>query len=310
MNRQATKENMLVDIDGRPRSIIVSFHDQQRPHALLLCMAGGGMTHGYFDLASGYSFADLMMHRGYALCMLDQPGVGDNQDGPLGACTDPRVAALATAQIARQAAARVNAPPFGIGHSMGGSSIVLAHAAGAAFHGLVLLGADAAGVPEALSPDERAYTDRPEALRRDLPALVKRRAAQPQAARSPEQGLRQAGMTRRQFAGDSEAADAALRAVRARMYWPGAVTSMVPGSFRQEAASIDAPILAIRGEHDLCAPLERARRDFTSAPMFEIHELPNTGHNHFAERDALQSIADLVDRFVLGVLQFGRDLQA
>lgn len=260
----------------------------------IFCMPGGGMSKSYFELGgpgARYNFAEAMRARGVGVDLLDQPGIGSSSEDGLGLDSDPRAAAKIHAMRAR-AMRRPGRHLVGVGHSMGGMSVILAEAAGAGFDAIVLMGANAEGVEAALLDHEKPYVGRQQAIRDDLPMLVeRRRAAMPVTAADRGAAMRAARMDRTQFAGADDAADAMLKAVRAPYYWPGAITCMIPGGFDREAAAVRVPILMVHGEHDLGVDPERARGKFAATARYDILRLPETGHNHLASAH-VGSIAD------------------
>lgn len=285
----------------------VSIKDMNRT-VHLVCMAGGGMSKSYFELGGNgarHDFASAMRARGAAVDLIDQPGVGAvNEDG-LDGGSDPRTAAKIHAMRAR-ALRRPGDYLIGVGHSMGGMSIILAQDASADFDAIVLMGSNADGVEAALLDHERAYIGRQDAIRADLSGLVeKRTAAIPASTTERAAAMRAAQMNHIQFAGEDEAADAMLKAARAPTYWPGAITCMIPGGFDREAAAITVPILMIHGEHDLGVAPELAREKFSAAPRYDILRLPATGHNHLASAHVTR-IADHILSWAEGGMRNGR----
>ncbi len=291
------------------RGIEVELHRPAEPRALLFCLPGGGMTRGYFTLGgdgSRYNFAAAMVRRGFAVALADQPGTGSNLGTGFDGDVMPADAAERFAAIARELAGELGTRAvsvIGVGHSMGGVMIVMTAAAGAPFDGLILLGSNVEGLPEALLDQERPYAGRPGAFWPALPELARQRRAQrPKSSEERAAETARVGMRAEQFAGENAAATALLSAVRAPLYTPGAIVSMMPGALAASAAAVRIPVLLVRGEHDIGARAATAGAAFTGAPC-EAVELEGAGHNHFvtaAMPELIDTVTQWFERSVLG----------
>lgn len=262
----------------------------QSPRAWLFAVPGGAMTSRYFHLGEAggaWDFTAAAIARGLAVTLFEQPpaATGDAPEpAPLGV-------AAGYARAAQALRAETSGLPLiGVGHSMGGVLLMLAQAAGAGFDGLVLMGSDAEGLPQALTDEERGYVGRPDALHADWPRLAAaRRAGAAQGRAEREIATRAAGMTREQFGGEAQAL---LRDARAPLYDAGSLVAMIPGIARAASERVTSPVLLIRGEHDISGPLLAARAGFPNARV-ETLELPGIGHNHFVT-PAVPTIADAI----------------
>jgi pimeloyl-ACP methyl ester carboxylesterase len=113
------------------------------PQALLICWPGGSYTRSYWDMQieghPGYSFADHMTARGFAVLAADHLGVGaSSRPADADAVTLETMAAasaaftaevrnrLTTGALAARLAPEV--PVIGVGHSLGGCICVVAQA--------------------------------------------------------------------------------------------------------------------------------------------------------------------------------------
>ncbi|MEE2060110.1 alpha/beta hydrolase [Rhodococcus artemisiae] len=124
--------------------------------AVLLCLAGGTYDWHYWHLEvpgrSGYSFAEHLAGRGFAVLALDHLGVGDSSDptntGPVGL----DLLARGDAAVAHQVKERVEAgtlsehlppldiPLIGVGHSMGACLTTIVQAEARPYAAVALLG--------------------------------------------------------------------------------------------------------------------------------------------------------------------------
>jgi len=115
------------------------------PHALLICWPGGSYTRAYWDMQieghPGYSFADHMTARGFAVLAADHLGVGESsRPADADAVTLETMAAasaaftaevrdrLTTGALAPRLAPAPGVPIIGVGHSLGGCISVFPHA--------------------------------------------------------------------------------------------------------------------------------------------------------------------------------------
>lgn len=274
-------------------------------HTLLWCMPGGGANRGYFDLAAGetgHSFARRMASLGHAVAIVDNPGIGDSDEPPHPDLFTPRDAgdghhhALAALMAERPELA--GARRIGVGHSMGGMIVTLQQARNRSFEALALLGSSASGLEWALTDEERGFINDPAGLEAALPRLAAARfgGAFPRFS-APDKAL-----AAQIFGGGDPEAAAALRATGDRMFAAGGVTSMVPGSFAGEAASIDVPLFFAFGDRDIGVPPGEVPSAYTAAFDITIMKLTATGHNHFG----FASIAHLcrrLDRWIRTIVE-------
>jgi pimeloyl-ACP methyl ester carboxylesterase len=291
-----------VDLDGEaaPR-VAATVYLPPAPAAArmaLVCLAGGNMNRGYYDLQvegdRGFSFAAQMTARGFVVVTVDLLGLGGSTrpaDGyALTTEVIVRANARATGEILdrlRQGRldARVPALPalrsVGVGHSMGAMLSVVQQAQARQHAGLALLGFSTRGLPRFVPEDVRALaaTDMA-ALRARLPEFARRMFV------VPYPRIRRAGGS-----GDNAAlygsagADprgvAALKAATDSLLPVPAFQSMVPGNVAAEAAQLDVPVLLMLGEHDMAGPPAEAPRAFTRSPDVQLEVLPGAGHSHF-----------------------------
>jgi pimeloyl-ACP methyl ester carboxylesterase len=98
---------------------------------VLVCWPGGSYDRRYwqFDALPGYSFAEHMAARGFAVVAADHLGTGASSKPAEVDAVDVACLAAAAAEVARQLREQFpNAPIVGVGHSLGGCVTVVAQA--------------------------------------------------------------------------------------------------------------------------------------------------------------------------------------
>ena len=273
-------------VDGSKLELSANLYepDKIRSGLLFFCLPGGGASHGYFDLgvADGedYSFVSRMTFFGHTLITMDHPGSGTNPLPDNHPFLVPRQASdyLGTAfqQICEEEKLS-QLFNLGLGHSMGGMTMTLVQARMKMFSGLALLGSSARGLDWGTTDEEKIYVGKPKELERDLQQLVMTRYG----SAFPEIPAGPSGKSIT-FGGANEAITQKLRDNMAHLYAAGGTTSMIQGSFADEAASIKVPLFFAFGDHDIGAPPEEVPQDYPGAPDIEMHILENCGHNSFA----------------------------
>lgn len=143
------------------------------PVELLVCMHGGGYTRRYwhpmFESVSGYSFAEHMTGRGYAVFAFDLLGMGESSQPECASLLSRSTIAAASHCAARAAAAALHSPRViltGVGHSIGGMLLITQQAThltfdriavqGWANHPLVLADTDPGTLAKSLRPGYQA----------------------------------------------------------------------------------------------------------------------------------------------------------
>lgn len=266
-----------------------------QPRALLWCVPGGGANRGYFDLAdgeTGHSFARRMTAAGYAVAIVDNPGIGDSDTPPEPERFTPRNAGdshhHALAALLARRPDLSGLPAIAVGHSMGGMLVTLQQARNRSFGAVALLGSSANGLDWALTDEERALAHDPHALEAALPRLALARFG----GMFPRFSAPDKALAAQIFGGGDANVASALRATGDRMFAAGGVMSMVPGSFAEEAAAIDVPMFFAFGDRDIGVPPGEVPAAYPAAFDVTITKLVATGHNHFA----FPSIAHLCTR--------------
>lgn len=263
----------------------------RRP-VVAVCVPGGYMTRGYFDLEvpdghGDYSMVAHLARRGIVAVTVDPPGVGDSDvpDDPFTLTPDTLadVAATVTGTVlAGLGAATLVAslPPVrnplvvGVGHSAGALLTVYEQAHHRAFHAVALLGFSGSGLIDHLTDAETACADDPAAARAALPHLVQARfgSAHPPPPRSSTSI----------FSGgpEPEAVKDAVRAARSPLLALLGLTSMIPGASAPELAAIDVPVFLGVGDRDITGDPRAIPSHFPNATDVTLFVLPDAGHAH------------------------------
>lgn len=243
---------------------------------VLICMAGGNTTRGYFNLTGSaggaQNFAYSMTALGHIVVAIEPVGVGDStipEDGF-------SVTIEAEAEYVRRATERVRqmtvsgAPLsqrriIGLGHSAG--SLVMGAAQGRfhCFDAVVLLGFSTRGMPDVLPPDVlAAISANPAGARAILPPLVKQMFGgaayfPPQPDEDTENGR-------------------LLRRIRAP--WPAMLGALaiIPGNIAPEVAAITSPVFVGVSEHDIVGPAHEIGAAFTACPDYTLFIIPGASH--------------------------------
>jgi serine aminopeptidase S33 family len=164
----ATTEELVADVSSavpfpEGASLSGTLHlPAGAPRAVLVCWPGGSYDRRYwqFEAVPGYSFAEHMTAKGFAVVAADHLGVGASSAPADVDGVTLEVMARAGAAFAHEARRRVpDAPLVGVGHSLGGCLTVLSQALERAYDRVASLGythgakdavtADASGAPDA-----------------------------------------------------------------------------------------------------------------------------------------------------------------
>ncbi len=281
----------------------------QRP-IVFFCFPGGSLNRHYFDLdpggTQGLSLAEAMAARGHVCVMVDHPGIGASDRPDDGFTLDPHTVAQIDSQVVAAAKSRLgdglegyvpvrNLRAIGMGHSMGGMLLGLMQPHHAPFGAVVVLGSHPFGAIDILMQPLHHLADNPDATRNSLAATLRELGAEPF-----KDMIRNPGPTTVFEEGD-DAGKAALPHIRTELLTVCGMFSMIPGSWKREAASIDVPILLAFGDDDLCKRPYEVPSCFTSSPDVTLHVLKDTGHNHFAFASR-GSLYDRIDTWARGAV--------
>jgi alpha-beta hydrolase superfamily lysophospholipase len=165
----AAAGELVVDVSpavpfaGEPVTLSATVHEPAgTPRAVLVCWPGGSYDRRYwqFETVAGYSFAEHMAARGFAVVAADHLGVGSSSMPADVDAVTLEVMARAAGALARAVRERMPAAPLvGVGHSLGGCITVMTQALLGTYDRVAALGfthgakdrltADAAGAADA-----------------------------------------------------------------------------------------------------------------------------------------------------------------
>lgn len=255
---------------------------------LLVCLPGGGMNRGYFDLMpddgdAAFSFARQMSVRGFHVLTIDHLGIGDSSRPADGYALDAELLAAANNEALSQVVVdlRRSMPTLcsvGVGHSMGAMLTLVQQAQHTPHAAIALLGFSTRGLPDYTPPGLADLAKDPRALREQLPALARRmfRQPYPKVQRDPQA---------KGIFGGSAAQPLGVAALKAASDEPllplPAYHSMLPGNVAPAAARIDVPVFLAVGDRDMAGPPQQIPAAFTASQDIELQVLPDTGHAHF-----------------------------
>jgi pimeloyl-ACP methyl ester carboxylesterase len=260
--------------------------------AVVVCLPGGGMSRGYFDLdvpgaGGSFSMARALAAHDLVVLTLDLPGTGESDVPNDGYSLTPDAVADTVAAATGVAAAGVRggrlvdglpALPqvavIGLGHSAGALLACYQQARHRDSAALVLLGFAGRGLVDYLSEEERSFIDDGPGLREHLTALVAARFGDP----LPASQTSSSDLLVR--APVPDAARQALARCGAPLLAGVGLTSMVRGASKAELGAVDVPLFLGVGDADITGPADRLPGDFPSARDVTLYVLPESGHNH------------------------------
>jgi pimeloyl-ACP methyl ester carboxylesterase len=268
------------------------------PRTVLVCIPGGGMSRGYFDVDApgehgNYSMARHLAAPGFVVVTLDPPGVGDSDVPDDGYSLNVQTVADTCARavdvvLGMLRAGEIEGVPageltsVGVGHSAGGMITTVQQARHRQHAAIGLFGfgnngraaagqSQMAGVFEALEElDDR------EEFQRRVAELARTRFGTPLPKSSNPS-------TSPFLLGGMEVPDAVLDAlgrVKSNLIAVIGLTSMVSGSIAAEMAAIDVPVFLGIGERDITGPAHAIPAAYSGAPEVLLYVLPGAGHNH------------------------------
>jgi len=272
------------------------------PATILVCIPGGGMSRGYFDVEApgehgNYSMARHLAAQGFVVVTIDPPGVGDSDVPDDGyELTVQRVADVCARGVDRVLAQLhddgIDGTAIGVGHSAGAMITTALQARHRPYSALGLFGFGNNGRVAAAEARQRETPrngsqmgdvfEELEAL--DDPEEFRRRVAELAAARFGTPLPRSSNTSTSPFLlGGMEVPEAVLDAlgqVKSNLIAVVGLTSMVSGSIAPEMAAVDVPVFLGIGERDITGPAHAIPAAFPSAPEVLLYVLPGAGHNH------------------------------
>jgi pimeloyl-ACP methyl ester carboxylesterase len=252
--------------------------------AVVVCLPGGGMSRRYFDLRTpdgdnSYSMARYLAAVGLVVVILDPPGVGESDRPADGYTLTPYVEILDRLRhgsVDPNVGPLENLRPVGLGHSAGALLTVVQQARSRCYYALVLLGFHGAGLIEFLTDDERRYVNDPAGLRSALAALTEERFGESLPTR-PSSNSNSSLLIHGE---PPETAMEAIREATSPLLGLVGLTSMVPGSIRDELEAIDTPVFLGVGEYDITGRAHGIPDELPTSRDITVFVLPEAGHNH------------------------------
>lgn len=294
------EEQIVVDVPGFSETdrITVAAHlvlpsdwEISAEPIVFFCFPGGSLNRFYFDLEPGgqhgLSFAAAMAARGHVCVLIDHPGIGASSRPHDGFALDPPTVARIDAEVVAAIRARLvtglrghkalsGLRSIGVGHSMGGMLTGVMQAHHAPFEAIAILGSNPFGALEILMDALKHLADDPQATRENLAGTLKSLGAEPY-----KDMISSPGPTSLFEEGD-KIGQAAIAGIRTELLTVCGMFSMIPGSWKPEAAIIDVPLFLAFGDDDLCRRPYDVPSCFTASPEIALSILKDTGHNHFA----------------------------
>lgn len=163
---------------------------------------------------------------------------------------------------------------IGVGHSMGSLLTVYQQARHHDHVALVLLGFGDRGLPSHLEERELRYSDDPDGLIDALEDLARQRFGNP----LPVMPRGSSNLLVEHPLPDP--VREALVAARAPQLAVAGLSSMIPGSSRNELAKLDVPVRVAVGDGDITGPPEAVRELLPPAAKLSVYVLDASGHNH------------------------------
>jgi pimeloyl-ACP methyl ester carboxylesterase len=283
MSSVAVGEELVFDVsaalpfEGETNSVSGTLHlPSGSPRALLVCWPGGSYDRSYwqFDAHPGYSFAEYMVARGFAVVAADHIGVGKSTRPSDVDAVTLEVMAAAQGEFVRQLRERfAGLPLIGVGHSIGGCLTVMTQALHGSYDRVVSLGLTH-GAKDAVTTDVPDGADERAAAEEQAKAFfVDWEAGYATAPRAPNHAwLYTASTPREVIAAD----DATL------VPWPrqAYVEALLAGYSAPFAARVTCPVLLGFGEHDIP---ERPHDDvgfYSGSPDVTLIVLEDAAHCH------------------------------
>jgi pimeloyl-ACP methyl ester carboxylesterase len=267
--------------------------DPSRRPVVLVCFPGGSCSTGYFALDvpghAGYSMAEHFVDRGVVVAAFDHLGIGASSAVDDIFAITPWIAAeaddvatrvvldgLRDGTLLSELGPLPDLYAVGVGHSMGGMLSTVQQARHHTFDALIGLGHGGDGLPNFLTPDERALADRPLAetatsivecarVRFATPTAIDNKRAEPNSFFAPDVPT---------------AVKAAFSRQRTQLLYTCGLTSMIPGSTDAEKAAVDVPLLLAYGDGDLTRNFTGAFARYTSATDATLFVLRDSAHCH------------------------------
>ena len=267
--------------------------DRERPLAFV-CLPGGNINRGYFDLGSesspSFSFARQMAKRGALVIAVDHLGVGASSRPKDGFLLTPDVIVAANAHAIGHAVAMLKSgainselpalptlATIGVGHSMGAMLTAMQQASAPMHRAIVLLGFSAAGLPEYLPKSAHDLIGAPSEIPERIVELAR------EMFETPYVQIRSSGGGASMFYSSKADAEGIelLREARDTLLATPGLQCLIPGSIGPQLQTIDVPVFLGLGDHDMAGPPHAVPPSLPASRDVTLIVLPETGHCHF-----------------------------
>jgi len=280
------------------------------PAKLLVCLPGGGMNRGYFDIGGdnpgGFSFARHMAGNGFVVACVDHLGIGESTRPADGFILTPTLLAEANKDATRQIANGLRngsllpelpslpeLRTIGVGHSMGAMLTVVQQADEPTHAALVLLGFSNRGLADYLPPQAQALIDAPATIAKRIAAIARQLHATPYGDLAPSQ---ESSAMFHGAKADRAAVDA-LKLARDKLLVVAGLQSIIPGGLTPQLGTIETPVFLAVGDHDIAGPPHAIPASFPGSRDISLLILKDTGHAHFifpSRCTLFQKVADWI----------------
>ena len=252
---------------------------------LLCCTPGGGCTGDYFDLGepdAGYSFARYASSAGFACVLIDNLGTGQSSPGD-NLFLSPQTIARAGVEAFRLAAgdlqallpAAITVTTVAVGHSMGAMLTLIGEAITPQHSAIACLGFTTAGLPSALTPQERRIAAAGPISLEALKNMARKRLSGQLAADAPAP---------EPFPFNLPGADpvglAALRAATTNLVPLPSMLSIMPGNVTEYIHQIRVPVFLGGGDHEPWHKAAELVPAFANSTDIAFYTLADSAHNH------------------------------
>lgn len=255
--------------------------------AVLVCLPGGSYTRAYWHLAvpgrAGYSFAEDMAARGHVVLALDNLGTGESDVPPGGDQVTTELWGAVTTEVTRQLRERLR-PDFGddlvlvgVGHSMGGYTVIAQQATAADYDAVAILGTSNQHMEGVYTRDDAA------------PSLVEQHRAHVEQIRTsgaahdgylqPDREQLRPLFHLPDVPPDVLAAD---DAEATRVPVGAAVEAVTPGAHRAAAGKVTVPVFLAFGEVDVATAPHTEVEAYTGSDDVRLVVLRGSAHCHNA----------------------------
>ena len=250
---------------------------------LLCCTPGGGCTGDYFDLGepdAGFSFARYAGAAGFACVLIDNLGTGKSSSGD-NLFLSPQTVARAGVEAFRLAAndlrsllpGAISVATVAVGHSMGAMLALIGEAIKPQHAAIACLGFTTAGLPSALTPEERRIAAAGPVSVEVLTVMARQRLSGSVNAPAPEPFPFN-------LPGTDPAGLAALRAVMTNLVPLPSMLSIVPGNVMDYIRQIKLPVFLGGGDHEPWHTPAELVPAFANSTDITFYTLPDSAHNH------------------------------